>query len=131
VGLLDAFADIPLGIQLGFKIGVSSSLSSVYLPPNHKLALENSVFITAQIKEEIDCGRYSAPLPPIEFLAKYGPYRTSPLSVISNPVSGKQRLIQDHSFPRNNPLLSSINSEIDVSLFRCDWALSSIASWWC
>jgi hypothetical protein len=120
-GLLDAFADIPLGIRLGFKIGVSSSLSSVYSPPDHESALENSVFITAQINKEIDCGRYSALLPPIAFLTKYGPYRMSPLSVVSNPVSGKQHFIQDHSFPRNNPLLSSINSEIDVSLFRCDW----------
>jgi hypothetical protein len=120
-GLLDEFADVPLGLQFGFKIGNSSSLSTVFSPPNHKSALDNSAFISAQINKEIECGRYSEPLPPDEFLAIYGPYRMSPLGVVSNAVSGKQRLIQDHSFPRNDPSLSSINAKIDASLFRCDW----------
>jgi hypothetical protein len=120
-GLLDRFADVPLGLRFGFKIGVSSSVSTVFSPPNHKSAHENSAFIASQIKKEIDCGRYSVPLPPDEFLTIYGPYRTSPLGVVSNPTSGKQRLIQDHSFPRNNPSLSSVNAEIDASLFLCDW----------
>jgi len=61
------------------------------------------------------------PLSPSEFLATYGPYRTSPLGIVMNPTSNKQRLIQDHSFPRNNPSLPSINSKIDSSLFLCDW----------
>jgi hypothetical protein len=120
-GLLSDFADVPLGIRFGFRLGISSSIASVFSPVNHKSALDNSVFISAQIEKEVACSHYSPPLPPDVFLALYGPYRTSPLRVVTNPNSNKQHLIQDHSFPHNNPSLMSINSEIDSSLFRCNW----------
>jgi hypothetical protein len=31
------------------------------------------------------------------------------------------RIIQDLSFPRNNPLLASVNDQININNFRCDW----------
>jgi hypothetical protein len=121
-GILADFSDIPCGIRDGFPIGVSSTIISVFSPPNHKSALDHSDFISSQIEEEIALGRYSQGLEPALFLATYGPYRTSPLGVIAHPTTGKLRLIQDHSYPRNDPCLPSINSEIDSSLFQCDWS---------
>jgi hypothetical protein len=35
--------------------------------------------------------------------------------------SSERRIIQDLSFPRNNPLCPSINDQIDIEEFRCDW----------
>jgi hypothetical protein len=119
-GLLDRFADVSLGLHYGFPLGVTSKITSVFSPNNHKSAFEFSDFVSAQINAEVECGRYSSPLPYSEFLATYGPFRTSPLGVVVQP-SGKKRLIQDHSFPRDNPYITSINSEIDGSLFQCDW----------
>lgn len=120
-GSLDRFPDVPVGLRDGFRLGVSSSISSTFSPPNHKSALDNSSFIDEQISTEIAAGRYSLPLSPSEFESRFGPYRTSPLGVTFHPTSGKPRLIQDHSYPRDNPLLPSINSEIDSNLFQCDW----------
>jgi hypothetical protein len=120
-GLTEEFRDVVLGICFSFHIGVSSRIDSVYSPDNHRSALENADFISSQIEKEIQAGHYSMPLSPDEFLATYRPYRTSLLGVVSNPTSNKQLLIQDHSFPRNNASLLSVNSEIDSSLFRCNW----------
>jgi hypothetical protein len=120
-GLAEEFRDIINGIRFSFRIGVSCRIDSVYSPDNHRSALKNADFISSQIEKEIQAGCYSMPLSPDEFLATYGPYRTSPLGVVSNPTSNKQCLIQDHSFPQNNASLLSVNSEIDSSLFCCDW----------
>lgn len=91
------------------------------MPPNHKSALENSDFVSKQIASELATGRYSGPFDPAELESRVGPFRTAPLGVVFHSVSGKPRLIQDHSFPRNDPCMSSINSEIDSSSFPCDW----------
>lgn len=120
-GVLNQFRDVVVGIRDGFHLGVSSSISSTFLPPNHKSALDNSDIINAHIDKEHATGRYSDPYDPDLFEQLFGPFRSSPLWVIFNPNSGKSRLIQDHPFPRNNPSLLSVNSEIDSSEFQCDW----------
>src|ERR1700730_2194738 len=70
-GLLDRFSDVPLGIHFGFSLGVSSVITQVFSPPNHKSALENESFVTTQINKEVALSRYSSPLPPALFLGKY------------------------------------------------------------
>jgi hypothetical protein len=35
--------------------------------------------------------------------------------------SSERRIIQDLSFPWNDPLCPSINDQIDIEEFRCDW----------
>ena len=117
-GVLERFSDVPSGIHYGFSLGVSSTITSIFSPPNHKSALDNKDFVTTQINKEVALGCYSEPLEPALFFAKYGPYRTSPLGVVSG---SKLRLIQDHSFPCSGSTLNSINSEIDTSRFQCDW----------
>lgn len=50
-----------------------------------------------------------------------GPFRTSPLGTVPKANSDNFCIIQDSSFPCNSPLHSSVNSEIDTTLFQCDW----------
>jgi hypothetical protein len=120
-GAIHEFSDIPIGLRDGFRIGVSSHITDTFSPPNHKSALDNSDFVDSQIQTELASGRYSEGLSIADFLATYGHFRSSPLGVTFHPNSGKPRLIQDHSFPRNNPIISSINFEIDNDMFKCDW----------
>jgi hypothetical protein len=120
-GWLVEFADVPIGLHDGFRIGVSSQITSTFSPPNHKSAFVNSDFIDEQIRTEIAEGCYSEGLDPAAFLATYGPYRTSPLGISFNPNNNKPHLIQDHSFPCNDPCMQSVNAEIDGSAFKCDW----------
>jgi hypothetical protein len=119
-GCITEFADVPIGIRDGFRLGVSSSISSTFSPKNHKSATENPDIIDAYIEKELAAGRYSHGYSPAEFEALFGPYRTGPLGVSFDQPT-KPRLVQDHSFPRNNPSISSITSEIDSSAFKCDW----------
>lgn len=119
------FSDIPRGLRNGFRLGVHSRISSTFMPPNHKSAFDNAEFVSEQIEKEIAAGRYSSPFDPSTLESLFGPFRTSPLGVVFHPVSDKPRLVQDHSFPHNDPSVSSINSEIDPSSFPCDWDLFS------
>lgn len=114
-----SFHDVPLGLRYGFRLGVSSSISVTFSPPNHNSALEHADFVSSQIEKEVAAGRYSVGYDPVEFERLFGPYRTAPLGVVVTPK--KKRLIQDHSFPRRDPLMHSINSEIDPNAFKCDW----------
>jgi len=45
----------------------------------------------------------------------------SPLGVVPKSTPGEFRLVQDFSYPRNDNLRSSLNSEIDTSNLNCDW----------
>jgi len=119
-GALDRFPDVPEGLRSGFRLGTSSFISETFSPDNHKSALDNPSIIDDYVRKEEAAGRYSRAYTPDEFLSIFGPYRSAPLGVVwDTPI--KSRLIQDHSFPRNNPCIASINSEIDSSLFTCDW----------
>ncbi|KIK34823.1 hypothetical protein CY34DRAFT_97222 [Suillus luteus UH-Slu-Lm8-n1] len=94
-----------VGIRDGFRLGVSSSILSTFLPPNHKSALDNSDIINAHIDKEHTASIYSDPYDPALFEQLFGPFRSSPLGVVFNPNSSKSCLIQDHSFPCNNSTL--------------------------
>lgn len=50
-----------------------------------------------------------------------GPFRTSPLGLVPKAGSSKLRLVQDLSFPRNDPLLPSVNAHIDSDQFPTAW----------
>ena len=70
----------------------------------------------------LSLGRYSGPFSPsrLEFLI--GPFRTSPLGTVpKSHGSTKRRIVQDLSFPRNDPSRSSVNDQINIDDFRCDW----------
>ncbi|QRV91992.1 hypothetical protein RhiJN_20010 [Ceratobasidium sp. AG-Ba] len=88
--VLNNFSDLPLGIQNGFRIGVSSSLSSTTIHPNHKSALDHPDAVLKHIAKEVDLGRYSGPYSPSELFNLIGHFRASPLGVVdkaSSPVN--------------------------------------------
>lgn len=121
LSLLNQFADVPLGLQYGFKTGVSSSILTSLIPQNHSSALLAPHVVAQHINNELLLGRYSGPYSASQLLALIGAFRTAPLGVVPKPNSDKHRVIQDLSFPRNDPLVSSVNSEINSDDFPCEW----------
>lgn len=120
-GALEQFHDVPVGIRDGFRLGVAGPVSSTYIPENHKSATSNPLIIKRHIEIEVSAGRYTGPFHPERLEQLIGPFRTSPLGTVPKAGSDGFRIIQDLSFPRNDPLLSSVNSEIDPALFQCEW----------
>jgi hypothetical protein len=63
-------------------------------------------------------GRVSRPIQRDALHSLIGHFRTAPLGVHFRTISGKPRIIQDHSFPR---LSDDVHSQILASEFPCDW----------
>lgn len=121
LNLLSAFADVPIGLRDGFHTGVSSTVTRTYTPNNHASAQLHSDSVSSHIHSELTLGRYSGPFLLDQLESLIGPFRTAPLGIIPKPNSDKMRLIQDLSYPRQDPIYSSVNSEIDSSRFPCEW----------
>jgi hypothetical protein len=122
VNPLNKFSDVPIGIRLGFDMGVSSPPLQTYTPPNHTSALSYPNHVLSHIHKELSLRRYSGPFSRsrLEFLI--GPFRTSPLGTVPKSDSTTdRRIVQDLSFPRNHPSLTSVNHQINIDDFRCDW----------
>lgn len=88
---------------------------------NHRSSLLDPSFISSYIKAEQEAGRYSRGFTPAKLEELIGPFQTSPLGLVPKPGSSKFRLIQDMSFPRNDPSLPSVNSGIDSDHFPTAW----------
>lgn len=119
--LLNDFLDVPIGIKHGFRTGVSSAISSTFIPANHQSALSQPQAVSLHITKELQLGRYSGPFSSHDLFLNIGHFRTAPLGVVPKPNSTSFRIIQDLSFPRNNPNILSVNSEINSSDFPCEW----------
>ena len=116
------FSDVPNSIRIGFDMGVHSPPLHTYTPPNHNSATSFPDHVMSHIHNELSLRRYSGPFSQsrLEFLI--GPFRTSPLSTVLKTVdSVERRIVQDLSFPRNDPTCQSVNSQINIDDFRCDW----------
>lgn len=119
--LLSEFNDIPIGLQYGFKTGVSSTISTNFIPKNHSSAINDPEIVSAHISNELLLKRYSGPFSAAQLSSLIGPFRTAPLGVVPKPNSNKFRIIQDLSFPRDDPHFASVNSEINSDDFPCEW----------
>ena len=118
----NSFHDVPTGMRLGFDMGVHTPPVFTYSPPNHNSALSFPTHVLSHIHNELSHRRYSGPFSrsKLEFLI--GPFRTSPLGTVpKSGTSDERRIVQDLSFPRNLPTCSSVNDQIDIDNFRCDW----------
>jgi hypothetical protein len=116
------FSDVPIGIRSGFDMGVHSPPLHTYTPPNHNSAVLYPNHVLSHIHTELSLRRYSGPFSRsrLEFLI--GPFRTSPLGTVPKSLdSDERRIVQDLSFPRNDPDRPSINSQINIEDFRCNW----------
>lgn len=119
--LLNDFLDVPTGIQNGFHTGVTSTLLCTFIPSNHQSALTHPQAVSQHIAKELELGRYSGPYSSQQLFSNIGHFRTAPLGVVPKPNSTSFRIIQDLSFPRNDPSNFSVNSEINSSDFPCEW----------
>ena len=118
----NSFTDVPTSLRFGFDMGVHTPPTHTYTPPNHNSALSHPTQVLSHIHKELSLRRYSGPFScsRLEFLI--GPFRTSPLGTVpKSHDSTERRIVQDLSFPRNDSSYSSVNSQIDINDFRCDW----------
>jgi hypothetical protein len=118
----NSFSDVPISMRNGFDMGVHSPPLVTYTPPNHQSALLYPNHVLSHIRNELSLRRYSGPFSRsrLEFLI--GPFRTSPLGTVPKSLdSTERRIVQDLSFPRNDPSRSSVNDQINIEDFRCDW----------
>lgn len=119
---IDSFDDVIHGIRHGFLLSTDfSNPTTTIIHPNHRSALDRPDVIEAYIINELSFGRYLGPysIPALE--AIIGPFRASPLGTVPKGSSGDFRIIQDFSYPHDNPLLASVNSEINSDDFPCGW----------
>jgi hypothetical protein len=119
--LLHRFPDIPKGIREGFDMGVTTSIMRTYTPPNHQSAMANTEAIDLYIEKERSNNRYTGPFSLDGLERLIGPFRTSPLGTVPKAGTKELRMIQDFSFPRNDPSHNSVNAEIDSNAFPCEW----------
>ena len=103
-------------------MGVHIPPTQTYTPPNHNSALLFPDHVISHIQNELSLGRYSGPFSRSKLESLIGPFRTSPLgTVLKSFRSSERRIVQDLSFPRNDPSHPSINDQINIDDFRCDW----------
>jgi hypothetical protein len=126
VNLNHLFSDVPLGLREGFHMGINSSITKTDTPPNHSSSLAHPTVIEDYINKERAGGRYTGPFSHSRLESLIGPFRTSPLGTVPKAGDpGERRIVQDFSFPRNDSSHSSINSEINVDEFQCEWGTFS------
>lgn len=125
-GLLEKYGDIPSSIRNGFDMGITSTIISTFTPPNHPSALAHPEAVSKYIQKELSERRYTGPFSISRLENLIGPFRSSRLGVVDKAGSpDEHRLVQDFSFPRFHALMHSINSEIDVDAFPCEWGTFS------
>lgn len=116
------FSDVPTGMRFGFDMGIHTRPSQTYIPPNHNSALSYPNDVSIHINNELSLGRYSGPFSRSRLEYLIGPFRTSPLGTVPKSIdSSERRIVQDLSFPRGTPGQLSVNEQIDIDEFRCDW----------
>jgi hypothetical protein len=116
------FYNLSNSICFGFNMGVTSPPLFTYTPPNHSSALSYPTHILSHIHNKLHKCCYTGPFScsHLEFLIR--PFCTSSLGTVLKVGSlTKQRVIQDLSFPRNDPFLSLVNNGINPKLFTCNW----------
>jgi hypothetical protein len=119
---LSSFINIPCGIRNGFDMGIKSTPTETYIPANHNSSLAHPPAVWSHIRNELSHGRYTGPFSQSKLESLIGPFRTSPLGLVPKAGSPNEfRLVQDLSYPRNDPERCSVNSEINIEDFRCDW----------
>ena len=112
----------PNSLGFSFNMGVHSPLSHTFTSLNHNSALLYPDQVLSHIHKELSLCRYSGPFScsRLEFLI--GPFQTSPLSSVPQSHGSTEcRIVQDLSFPRNDPTQSSINDQINIKDFRHLW----------
>jgi hypothetical protein len=103
---------------------MSASVAPYPIPAffaNHNSSSLDPKFISDYILAEQRIGRYSEGFLPEELERIIGSFQTAPLGLTPKPHTDTFRLIEDLSFPRDDPLIPSINSSINSDDFPTSW----------
>ncbi|QRV82385.1 polyprotein like [Ceratobasidium sp. AG-Ba] len=109
------------GLQHGFRLGTSYSVTCTSTPPNQNSALKNPDVVRKAIANELHAGCYTGPFSATELTNLIGPFRSAPLGVVAKSTPGEFRIIQDFSFPCNGGEHPALNAEINPDDFQCEW----------
>lgn len=121
LNILDHWQHVVEGLRSGFDVGVDTPLTRTFTFKNHASSEMDPEFIDTYIRGEVAAGRYSQGFEPEELANAIGHYHTSPLGLVPKPGTDKLRLVQDMSYPRNNPSIPSVNSGINSDDFPTEW----------
>ncbi|TFY54470.1 hypothetical protein EVJ58_g8847 [Rhodofomes roseus] len=119
--LLEEWQPVLTGIHEGFCTGAETHLAQTVISKNHASCDLDPTFIDRYITAEQTDGRYSRAFEPRELEEIIGPFRTSPLGLVPKPGTSTYRMIQDLSYPRNDPSLPSVNAAINSDDFPTAW----------
>jgi hypothetical protein len=118
--LHDKFSDIVHSIRFGFKMGIWTTITTTYTPPNHASATSAPVAVLKYIHNQLALGHYSGPYSRNSQESLIGPFCTSLLSIIPKS-NGLECIIQDLSAgDSKHPL---VNSKISPNVFLTKWGL--------
>ena len=82
----------------------------------------NLVAVTSQICKELSLGQYTGPFSCDRLEHLIGPFQTSPLGVIlKTGTMDKYHLVQDFFYSCNDLNHPSVNSEINMKKYHCNW----------
>ncbi len=125
LGILEPWRHIPAGLRSGFSVGVSQPLLRSYL-------FRKSRFFKSKrrIYRRLHCRRMCrGPLFSCIHASRTRvnnwPIHNISSGLVPKPNSSKLRLIQDLSYPQNNPKVTSVNSMICADDFPTAWGTFS------
>src|ERR1700683_157300 len=98
----------------------SSSHVHIYFN-NHSSSQLDPDFITSYISGEQAAGHYSDAFHPEDLKQLIRPFHTSPLGLVLKPHTDTFQMIQDMSFPWNDPNVTSVNHGISSDDFPTAW----------
>lgn len=122
-GLHEDIDYIVSGFRSGFCQGIPQhTLGELrwYTPPNQKSARDVVEQINNSLKKELEEGRAMGPYTHEELHARFGFFRSNPMGSTVNG-DGFFRLINDLSFPHNDPTIQSVNSFVDKNNYETTW----------
>jgi hypothetical protein len=120
-GLLDEFEDVIEGIQHGFTLNSTKTITKTYVYDNHPSARNNRGPVNEHIEKELDNGRYFGPFTQAQLEARLGrPFISHPLGARLKSDGIKWRIIEDLSWPPY-PGVKSVNDLSDHSDVPVEW----------
>lgn len=120
------FGDVPIGLHVGFWLGVSSTVTHTFLSSNHPSALAIPAVMHSHIASEVSAGNTLV-------LSTQSASKTSlvpfalPLLALSPDLALPQKFTLSwiSLFHVTNSSRPSVNLEINADNFQCDWGTFS------
>ena len=122
IQVLILFFKISLTLFASVLIWESLLPHPLLIPYQTIIQLILTLHMVSHIYNELQHHRYTSPFSCscLEHLIRS--FHASPLGTVPEvSSSSEQRVIQDLSYPRDDPVLPSVNNDIDSELFTCNW----------